>query len=303
VTVCPVCSSSQNKVVDKWSGYSLVHCDCCEVVYANPMKSPGHEWYEKNEFYQIERQLNRTSARRTSEINLRTKDEEFLKNFSSKELNLLDVGCGQGFFLEKARDKFASATGIDFDSESVRVCQEKGLEVYCMGIEDFLREYPQRKFDVITMWYVIEHVEDPAGLIELARNLLSKDGFLVMTVPNGNSALIRPENNKLFMYPPHHLTLWDKISVKNLFEMHGYTTCRIDNGLCLDDINDFISTLLLKKIYSTKQALISHKKPGLINFLRSLKRRSIQCLTFLFLPALKVFLKEGSIILCIARPA
>lgn len=302
MSVCPVCSSKQCDFVGKYGDYSVIHCSGCNVVFSDPMKNPGPEWYERNQFYQVERQYNRLSTKVPSHTLFSGKDEKFIRGIQCSKFRLLDVGCGQGGFLERARGNFASVVGVDFESEAIEIAKAKGLDVYCMEISRFLNNYSGEKFDVITIRYVLEHVENPQEIIRSVRGLLNPGGYIAVMVPNIECKLICPEKNKIFLYPPHHLTLWSKGALRNLFEVCGYEVCKIDSSLVIDDVNDFISTLFLGAVYSTKKALLARNRPGLLGFLRALKRWTICFFAVFALPFLRVFLREGSIILCVATP-
>jgi len=301
MVTCPVCSTKEHGLVDKYGDYSLLRCSSCSVVFSEPMKSPGPEWYEKNKFYQVERQYLLAAGDSASKSRTKAKDENFLESISCSSLKLLDIGCGKGDFLEKHRKDFATVTGVDFDSEAIKMAKAKGLEVYCMEIEKFLDGFTQSKFDIITIRHVLEHVEEPSKLIESVRKVLSPGGLVVVSVPNAEFKLVRPEDNKIFLYPPHHLTLWSAASLHNLFKLHKFEICKMDSSLTTDDINDYVSTLFAGAAYSTKKILLDKKHSGLLGFLRAFKRGTVRFFAFLALPLLWIFLREGEIILCVAR--
>jgi SAM-dependent methyltransferase len=301
MVTCPVCSTKEHGLVDKYGDYSLLRCSSCSVIFSEPMRSPGPEWYEQNKFYQIERRYLLAAGDSAPISRTKAKDEKFLENIPCSRLKLLDIGCGKGDFLEKHRKDFASVTGVDFDSEAIKMAKAKGLEVYCMEIDKFLDSFTQSRFDIITIRHVLEHVEEPSKLIESVRKVLSPGGLVVVSVPNADFKLVRPEDNKIFLYPPHHLTLWSTASLKNLFELHRYEVCKMDSFLTTDDINDFVSTLFIGAVYSTKKILLDKKRSGLLGFLRAFKRGTISFLAVLGLPLLRLYSKEGSIILCVSK--
>ena len=96
--------------------------------------------------------------------------------------NILDIGCGGGLMLE-ALQKYGNVTGMDSSKESLLFCREiftGALEFG--GFPDNIPRF-ERKFNLITMLDVLEHIEkDDETLLKL-RNLLDKNGHLVLTVP------------------------------------------------------------------------------------------------------------------------
>jgi len=96
---------------------------------------------------------------------------------------LLDVGCGDGLFLKVARDAGWRADGIEFSPEGARRAAVRLGRPVPVG--DLAREKVHcGPFDVVTLWHVLEHLADPAAMIEAVRARLRPGGLLVVAVPN-----------------------------------------------------------------------------------------------------------------------
>ena len=92
---------------------------------------------------------------------------------------LLDVGCGTGLFLDMALHHGWRAVGIELSSSLAdRAREEMRLDVRCGDFLDV--PLPAESFDAITMWDFLEHVLDPAQVVEKARGLLKPSGYLVI---------------------------------------------------------------------------------------------------------------------------
>ncbi len=104
---------------------------------------------------------------------------------------LLDVGCGGGILAEALAQKGAAVTGIDVAEMSLQVArlhlQESGLEVdYRLStVEDFAAANPGA-FDIVTCLEMLEHVPDPASIVDAACRLLRPGGSLVLSTLNRN---------------------------------------------------------------------------------------------------------------------
>jgi SAM-dependent methyltransferase len=94
---------------------------------------------------------------------------------------LLDVGCGNGSFIEKMRALNWGVTGVDPDPNAVMYCQKRGLRVFQGNISDVPTG---AHYDVITMNHVIEHVMDPVHLLGECAERLRPQGRIVLTTPN-----------------------------------------------------------------------------------------------------------------------
>jgi len=103
--------------------------------------------------------------------------------------DLLDVGCYAGFFLELARERGYRVAGVEPSCWGARHAAETlGLDVFNGPIEDYTTE---RLFDVVTLWDVVEHLEDPVRVLRCVRELLKPGGVLAFTTHNLDSPIAR----------------------------------------------------------------------------------------------------------------
>ena len=130
-------------------------------------------------------------------------------------VDLLDVGCSAGLFLEVAMAAGWNAWGIEPSTWlSERAKAQVGDRVVTAKFDD--AAVAGRQFDVVTMWDVLEHVPDPGGFLGTARRALRPGGVLALNVPardtwvasllGGKWPLILPEH--LFYFSRPSLTQW-----------------------------------------------------------------------------------------------
>lgn len=102
---------------------------------------------------------------------------------------VIDIGCGGGLLSEGMAARGAEVTGIDLAGQSLEVARmhllESGLEVDYQQVsaEDFAAQNPQ-SFDVVTCLEMLEHVPDPASIVQAAATLLKPEGTLVLSTLN-----------------------------------------------------------------------------------------------------------------------
>ena len=79
---------------------------------------------------------------------------------------MLDIGCGEGHFLELAAARGHRAVGIDFSNTAVAKAQARGLRAYCGGFDELAGHVGDAmRFDAVALFQVIEHLPDPAELL------------------------------------------------------------------------------------------------------------------------------------------
>ncbi|HEU6450447.1 MAG TPA: class I SAM-dependent methyltransferase [Gemmatimonadaceae bacterium] len=95
---------------------------------------------------------------------------------------LLDVGCGTGYFLERARDHYSTA-GVDPSPIAMAMCAGRKLTGVRSGSATDLSSFGDERFDIVTLLDVIEHVDDDVCAIRSAASVLRPGGRVVVTVP------------------------------------------------------------------------------------------------------------------------
>ncbi len=152
---------------------------------------------------------------------LRQQLDFFYRHLPSTPGTLLDVGCGNGVFLLRARDAGWQATGLEPDPAAVRAARGNGFDV----IEGLIDQVPEtRQFDVITVSHVIEHVHDAAHFLAKAQGLLRPGGQLWLSTPNPDSWGHRAYGTAWRgLEPPRHLTVFTARALQQQLAQAGFT--------------------------------------------------------------------------------
>ncbi len=139
---------------------------------------------------------------------------------------LIDVGCGNGDFLLRAREAGWDGLGVDFDPVAIDVARGRGLNVTLGGIEDTALQ--DASFQALTLSHVIEHVHDPLLLLRECMRVLAPGGFIWIATPNRKSIGCRHYGPRWHLvHPPNHLVLFSPESLTAALKRVGAVQVRV----------------------------------------------------------------------------
>ncbi|TGL44757.1 class I SAM-dependent methyltransferase [Leptospira perdikensis] len=176
---CILCQSSESKTVFNENGTPILECKSCGHVYSSYEQEEHYEGYWDG-------------AEQTYDLKWwddahRAVYSDFISTYlKSEKGNLLDVGCGLGFFVKAVLTKKTgwSAVGYEISKQAVKFANEQnGMKtVYAGLVQD--SKLPKESFDIITLWDVIEHIPKPHSLLTYLHGLLKPGGILFLQTPN-----------------------------------------------------------------------------------------------------------------------
>jgi 2-polyprenyl-3-methyl-5-hydroxy-6-metoxy-1,4-benzoquinol methylase len=136
-----------------------------------------------------------------------------LNSFQTASKTILDVGAGTGDFLNICKNNNWKVLGIEPNLDARKIAGEKGIY-----LKKNLLDINDQKFDVITLWHVLEHVEDLKDTIKILNSLLKPNGRIVIAVPNYKSydAQFYKEYWAAFDVP-RHLWHFSQNTIQKLF--------------------------------------------------------------------------------------
>lgn len=226
---CPLCSAQRNIAIRRYELSDLrrfwnhtfgfdpfpnelynqsIHkkqCSSCNLIYFDPPYFGDGNFYSTISKYPWYYEENKWEYDVAAEI---------ASQLSST--NLLEIGCGNGFFLDKVSSLGMQIQGVDINKDAVTFCKAKGLQVEATDVFDLTTSY-----DLVVSFQVLEHMDNPKRLFEfLVNKLVSPGGYLIIAVPNPSGYLKDMEMNLLDM-PPHHNSSWSLATFEYLASQYG----------------------------------------------------------------------------------
>jgi 2-polyprenyl-3-methyl-5-hydroxy-6-metoxy-1,4-benzoquinol methylase len=196
----------------------IVQCRNCGLVYANPRwdsdvllqaySAVEDETYQRE---RVGREL--TFARHLRALEQRTGP--------ANGRSLLDVGAYVGVFVEAAAASGWDAWGVEPSSWAASEAQKHGLKVLEGTLDS--PELEGRRFDIVTMWDVIEHFGDPSAELRKVRQRLKPGGWLVVHTMDIDSPLARVMGQRWPWLMDMHLYYFSQKSLARMLVNHGFS--------------------------------------------------------------------------------
>lgn len=229
-------------VVFRLPDRSYYRCSSSGLLYMRRFRSPSIRYEERYFFEEYRRQYGRTyledfeGIRRTGVGRLRLirkleRDKKREKKERGTGRRLLDVGCAYGPFLKAAEEAGYLPFGIDVAEQAVAyVTDTLGYPASRTTLEELdpLTTFGHRRFEVITMWYVIEHIPDLPSLLSRVAELLLPGGVFAFSTPNGEGVSATTNREDFLRRSPEdHLTIWEPTRLSAVLEPFGFEVERV----------------------------------------------------------------------------
>ncbi len=203
--ICPICGSTSTvhfanaRDVEYYSTdqtYRYDQCHDCGGVFLNspPVDQLG-VIYPENYYSYAAQTKPKSILRRVKQYLDRRLFNEVLAQIDAEQVAALDIGGGDGWLLselQSASNRVAETHVIDMDPKACGSARSRGHVYHCCRIEDFATD---RRFDLILMLNLIEHVADPGSVLRRVRDLLTNNGRVLIKTPN-----IRTLDQRLFRH-------------------------------------------------------------------------------------------------------
>jgi 2-polyprenyl-3-methyl-5-hydroxy-6-metoxy-1,4-benzoquinol methylase len=191
-----------------------VRCRNCHLVYVNPIERAS----KINEDYS-EMESAVASIIRKSRLRAAKSQVQLIKRYKSGT-KLLDIGCGEGFFLFSASAAGYTTKGIELSRDAAAYARnEFGLDVDAVHFEE--SQLPENHFDVVTLWQVLEHVPYPLTILREAHRILKPGGLVAVSTPNIGGAPAKILGRRWWNIRRIHINLFTEATLRGILENAG----------------------------------------------------------------------------------
>jgi 2-polyprenyl-3-methyl-5-hydroxy-6-metoxy-1,4-benzoquinol methylase len=225
---CPLCNSGHFHTYKKIKDHSITkevftisECTTCHLLFTNPIPDEDNI----GRYYKSSAYISHTN-KANNPVNFLYKivrkftllgKISLIKKYGGN--SLLDVGCGTGLFLEEAYKKGFTIKGVETDSDA-RLIQS---QLISNQVVDSISKLPVKdKYDVITLWHVLEHIHHLNNRFQQLSEVLKRKGYIFVAVPNPESWDAKHYEEYWAAWDvPRHLYHFRKKNIKQLFHQHN----------------------------------------------------------------------------------
>ena len=219
---CPVCTGGKTKHLYNIQGFNIVRCCLCTMVYVNPRlrNEEVYDIYRKDYF------TNKEHGYENYDLTDHLRDKTFQRWYCDIEPNLLlntgnalDVGCASGSFLRLLSQKGWDVKGIELDQDMFENVKRQGFDVSNTPLEHY---NSSTKFQLITLFDVIEHLPYLNKDLEKLSRLLDSKGSIVLVTPNIKSLQRSLFGIKWFQFKPReHIYYFSPKTLEQVFKPYN----------------------------------------------------------------------------------
>jgi SAM-dependent methyltransferase len=225
---CPLCSSGQFSFISEIEDhalskekFSLYQCKNCSLTFTNPRPKiqSSHSYYAFKNYASHQKTLASFQDliyHEIRKVNLRGK-LKLINRLRPEKGFLLDYGTGTGYFPREAKKDGWSVSAIEPNENAI----ENG--VFSTTFSDLSKLPKEAKFDIITLFHVLEHVHALKETLHHLKSLLNSEGYLILALPNCESYDAKMYGNHWAAYDvPRHLYHFNPTSTLHLASLYGY---------------------------------------------------------------------------------
>jgi 2-polyprenyl-3-methyl-5-hydroxy-6-metoxy-1,4-benzoquinol methylase len=260
---CIFCHSPELMDLTKYDSAYLTKCRSCNIIFSKRIPTQeelaGHYAH-----YQRGKSI--------SELTLKRYDE-LLDSFEyyRKTSRILDIGCGDGHFLLRAKLRGWEVYGTEYTDDAIAVLEKTGIT----SIKGTSKDVKSPgAFDIVTEFEVLEHLNSGFEEYKTISSLLRKGGLFYFTTPNFNSLSRKILGKKWIVIEyPEHLTYYTPTSIHNTLVKSGFSKVKLEStGFSKREFNPNMREINMEKEENLRNKIEDRK---LLSVLKKLINKTL----------------------------
>jgi 2-polyprenyl-3-methyl-5-hydroxy-6-metoxy-1,4-benzoquinol methylase len=192
-----------------------VKCRNCHLIYVSPIEKAS----KINEAY-FQRKNVDASIIRETRLTATESQLGLIKRYGNGT-HLLDIGCGEGFFLYNASKAGYTTKGIEISQDAAEYARrEFSLDVEAKPFEEL--RFAENYFDVVTLWQVLEHVPYPLMVLKEVHRILKPGGLLATSTPDIEGMLAKIFRRKWWNLRRLHINQFTAKTLTDMLNRAGF---------------------------------------------------------------------------------
>lgn len=241
---CIICNDRKSGIISQKTrdnNSQVVKCSSCSHIQLYPLSSAKDDKNFYNQDLQAKnvfKKINSLDLEKRSAVDTQRRVDFIRREFNNNE-SLMDVGSGYGFFIKAISDVGFQATGLEVSSARREISKTiTNVSLLSKSITGLNKT--KNRYDIITLFHVLEHIKDPIKLCTDLRSYLKRNGILIIEVPNANDYLLKmskPYRN--FYWQIAHISYFSPKTVSHVLKKAGYHKIKIKGVQRYSFINAF----------------------------------------------------------------
>jgi 2-polyprenyl-3-methyl-5-hydroxy-6-metoxy-1,4-benzoquinol methylase len=241
---CDLCENDDYKILGDVKNNKVVKCNSCGHIYMIYRFTESELLKIYDDDYFKDKYVNGNERVEYDYL----KDKPNILKFVEKRFEtihkykkpgtILDIGCAMGFYLEYAQKLGWKVYGSEISEYAANFARELLNSENIINKQIEKVEFQNEKFDVITMWLVLEHMVNPVEILTKIRKWLKKEGIIGIKVPNADGVTYRSNLDKwIKQHPEDHMCDFSPNTLERLMNKVGFKLLEVETeGIYLERV-------------------------------------------------------------------
>lgn len=256
---CKICNNRKIIKIVNAQSFEIFKCQHCKIAFTYP--EPKIPDYEEMDFHS-------DSIKSSSLLSLEDLPYDWIQLIQNQigiikgefptDIQILEIGCGEGLLLDLLRQKgFLNVKGIEPSKSASIRAKQRGLNVINSYFDESMIN---EKFDLVIMSHVLEHINDPSIFISKIASILNPKGNLMLTQTNYKGLIPKVKKDNWYAWvPEHHFWHFTPKSLKKILQRKNFNVLKINYCSLVHPHNMLYNLARLLPFFQDQFILLANK--------------------------------------------